>query len=99
MNIHRMELKQRISLIVASVLPVVALAVYFLLAPFTTNATGNLCHAPCGIGGKGCGNGAGGCYNNGSNGIFVFCKNSQGQPMGPGSCSNGYVDCTYGSYC
>jgi len=95
-----MQLKQKLSLLAASIFPALALAAYMLLTPVITTATGNICHSPCGYEGTGCGNGAGGCYPNGyQGGIYVFCKNQSGQPTGPGSCSNGYVTCKYGSYC
>lgn len=95
-----MNLKQKLNLLVAFLLPAIALSAYFMITPVPALAAGNPCHSPCGYEGLGCGNGAGGCYPNGyRGGIYVFCKNSQGQPTGPGSCSNGVVTCTYGSYC
>jgi hypothetical protein len=60
-----MRPKQKLSLLAASILPALALAAYMFLAPMAANATGNICHAPCGYEGTGCENGAGGCYPNG----------------------------------
>ena len=95
-----MNIKQKISLLAASLLPVLALSAYFLMTPVRASAAGPPCHASCGTGGLGCQSGGGFCYPNGDpNGIYVFCKKSNGQPMGPGSCSNGFVTCEFGGFC
>lgn len=86
-----MNLKQKLSLFSAAVLPVLALSAYFLFAPARASALscpGGQFQAPCGHGG--CMNGAGYCYQNGSNGLFVFCD----PYPGPGTCHNGIVCCS-----
>lgn len=91
-----MNLKQKLSLFSAAVLPVLALLAYFLIAPARANAQscpGGQFRAPCGYENWGCMNGAGYCYANGSRGYFVFCPPHVG-PGGPGICQDGTVCCT-----
>lgn len=89
--------KQKLSFVVASVFPMLALGAYFLLAPVQAHAFSSCSqtvqYAPCGTGSLNCQSGAGACYQNGSsNGVYVFC---QGYPgcTGFGVCNNGYVTC------
>lgn len=87
-----MNLKQTISLLVASILPVLALSAYFLLAPVKTSAQscpGGTFKTPSCKPGGGCESGTGGCYSYGSAGIFVFCPNHPG----PGLCETGSIVC------
>lgn len=94
-----MNLKQKLSLFSGLLLPSLALSAYFLITPVRAIA-GGYCHAPCGYENTGCQSGSGYCWPNGSqNGIYVFCANQNGQPTGPGSCSDGYVTCRYGGWC
>jgi len=89
-----MGIRQKFSLAAASILPVVALAAYFLFSPAQATAASCEFHAPCGSGG--CQSGAGYCWPNGSNnGIYVFCA-GDGNAGGPGVCNNGCVTCTDG---
>lgn len=85
-----MNLKQRISLLAASILPVLALSAYFLMAPVKTSAQscpgGQFKAGPCKAGG-GCESGTGTCYSIGAHGIFIFC------PGGPGICETGSIVC------
>lgn len=90
-----MNLKQKFSLLAASVLPVFALSAYFLISPTKTIAQscpGGTFHASCFRGpGQpvGCQSGSGYCYAPGSEGYFVFCPNHPG----PGICESGGVVC------
>jgi hypothetical protein len=95
-----MDMKQKLSLVIASALPVLALSAYLLVAPAKARATscptGEVA-SPCGIGGTGCQSGSGTCYSNGTNGIYVFCRTENGPPnTGPGTCHDGCVTCEYG---
>jgi len=97
-----MDLKQKLTLLATSVLPVLALSAYLLLAPVTVSAgscpSGQM-YAGYGCTRNYCNDGHGGCeVPPGGGGIFVFCKNSSGQPNGPGTCSTtgSCVKCTYG---
>lgn len=97
-----MNLKQKLSLFSAAVLPALALSAYFLVSPARARASScdpPQCSSPCFNGG--CGNGAGGCFSNGSDGEpYVFCWDSpDGGSNGPGQCTDGCVTCEYGSYC
>jgi hypothetical protein len=97
-----MNLKQRLLVLAASVLPVLALSAYLFLSPV------KVAQASCPAGeeyaGQGCTNnfcndGHGGCeVHPGAGGIFVFCKTSSGGASGPGTCSTtgSCVTCTYG---
>jgi hypothetical protein len=89
------DLKQKVSILVASLLPVVALAAYFLLTPTKTSALscpGGTFNASCYRGPGvpvGCQSGSGYCYAPGDVGYFVFCPNHPG----PGDCETGGVVC------
>lgn len=94
-----MNRKQKLSLLAASVLPMLALSAYFVFAP---QASAGSCpdgsfYSPCANNQNNCANGAGGCFANGSkNEPYQFCYHSvNGQciPGGPGSCSDGCVTC------
>lgn len=78
-----MNIKQRISLLCAAVLPAVALFAYFLIAP--AHASACQFYAPCNSGG--CSTGAGGCIPSGGCGIYIFCQDKSGV------CNNGCVTC------
>jgi hypothetical protein len=91
-----MNLKQKISIAAAGLLPILALTAFFLVGSPKADAQscpGGMFRAPCGVGGTGCANGAGGCVANGGSSAFIFCPPHQG-PGGPGTCSNGTVCCT-----
>lgn len=95
-----MNLKQKVSLLSGTVLPVLAMAAYFLLAPARATAHSNAFYSPCGDDG-GCESGSGECYANGSTQeVYVFCyfDGSTQLPPGTGSCCDGYVTCDYGPY-
>lgn len=85
-----MNLKQKIALLTASILPALALSAYFLLAPVKASAQscpGGTFNARCASGG--CASGTGYCYSVGSQGTYVFCPNHPG----PGICEAGGVVC------
>jgi len=92
--------KQKFSLAAASILPILAVAAYFLFAPPVARAgscpNGGI-FDPCnGNSGSECNSGTGYCWGNGStNGIYVFC-NGDGNVGGPGTCTNGCVTCKDG---
>ena len=99
-----MNLKQRISVIAASLLPALALCAYFALAPAKASADScppGTIYSPCSGHPGECGNGAGECFANGSKGKpYVFCSTCLVYPPicsqigGPGNCNNGCVTCT-----
>lgn len=98
-----MDIKQKLSLVTASVLPMLAVSAYLLFAPANARATS--CpsgeeYAGCSHGPgqeEGCQSGSGTCYYSGTNGIYVFCKTENGPPnTGPGTCNDGCVTCEYG---
>lgn len=95
-----MNVKQRFSVAVSTVLPALALIGYLSLSPakvhaFTSCPDGETyTPSPSGY----CQSGAGYDYPVGDNGIFVFCKTEGGQPNGPGTCeSTACVKCEYGA--
>ena len=82
-----MNLRQRLSLFLASVLPVLALCAYFLIAPARAVATscpgGGMQDGGCPNGG--CHNAGGSCSANGStNGVYIFCRSDYGNGYPPG---------------
>jgi hypothetical protein len=92
-----MNLKQKLSILSASLLPALALSAYFLMGAAPASALscpGGTFQAGCfrGTGQPvGCQSGSGTCYAPGTNGIYVFCPNHPG----PGICeSGGTVCCT-----
>jgi hypothetical protein len=99
-----MNLKQRFSVLAALLLPVIALSAFLFFAPTQTSAAscppgywypGESCsHNYCNDGHSGC------TIPPGGQGIFVYCKNVDGQASGPGICSmtGSCVKCTYGIY-
>lgn len=91
-----MNLKQKVSMLSAALLPALALSAYFLITPARANAQscpGGEFKANCGTGGSGCQSGGGFCFPNGAHGTFVFCPPHVG-PGGPGICEDGTVCCT-----
>ncbi len=88
-----MNIKQKISMLAASVLPVLALGAYFLLTPVKTNALscpGGTFYAGQSCTNTNCNDGHGGCeVTLGSPGSFVFCPNHPG----PGICEAGHIVC------
>lgn len=103
-----MSTKQRVSILAATVLPTIALAVYFLLGPPSVRATScpdGTIASPCSGNPNNCGNGAGGCFSNGStNEPYVFCPyfppgGRNCTIGGPGSCHNGCVTCRDATKC
>jgi hypothetical protein len=99
-----MNVKQKMSILAASLLPALALAAFFLLGPLRASATscpGGVVPAnPCYIGHvEGCGVGdGGGCVLVGEGGAFYNCPAYPGGPQfgnGEGICeSGGKVCCT-----
>jgi len=99
-----MNLKQKLSLFSAVLLPSLALSAYFLIAPTRAGATtcpqgqiwaGTNCDA------GGCNSGGGGCYPNQSDwGQYVFCSYDYCQTtwLGAGTCNSGCVSCEWGKY-
>lgn len=90
-----MTLKQKLSVIAAAFLPILAMCVYLLVLPSRANASscpGGTFQSGCSGGPRGwCGTGSGGCVAPHSSGIFVFCPNHPG----PGICEgNSTVCCT-----
>lgn len=99
-----MPQKQKLSFLSAIVLPLFALAAFFLFSPAKASATycpnGEVFSA-CQNNPTGCGTGAGGCVMSGFTGIFGFCKANYVTyvgPSGPGTCNDQCVTCTYGVY-
>ena len=102
-----MALKQKILGMASLVIPVLALVVFFAMAPPKARAQGGSCpgpppnevYAPCGGYIGGCGSGEGACYEPHTAGTFVFCKTQLGYADGPGVCeSGGCVYCEYGHF-
>ena len=92
-----MKLKQKLSLLSAMLLPILALAAYLLLVPALANATscpGGMFKSSCGPGGTGCNTGTGQCVPNNGGGTFIYCPNGHGGFPGPGTCHNGVTCCT-----
>jgi hypothetical protein len=95
-----MVTKQRVSLLVALLLPAIALSAYLFLAPAKAGALscpGGTFKSLCPQTGKStwCGTGTGSCVPPGGGGTFIFCPTSNGQHPGPGICeSNNLVCCT-----
>lgn len=103
-----MNLKQKLSGLVAMVLPMLALGFYLCLAPATASAgscSGTLVDVQsCNLGG----NGGYGCVTNGEctpvgdPGSYVLCKSHGGGGNGPGTCESASktgsatLCCTYG---
>ena len=100
-----MNLKQKLSLFSAAILPSVALSAYFLVIPISSAADGScpgdevpaLCHLGTF---QGCSDGHDSCsVGFGQFGSFVFCLGPDGKCglSGPGKClTGGCVSCTYG---
>jgi len=98
-----MNLKQKVSVLSATVLPVLALGVYILVTPVKASATdmctGDEVYAPGGPGGTGCADGHSGGVSVGQHDLFVFCSDGNGFGNGPGVCaSEGCVACDYGPF-
>lgn len=100
-----MNLKQKLSILAATVLPIVALCAYLVLGP--AKASASSCgsgqqYAPCGQPDHStwCANGAGSCFAPGTKEPYTFCRESPGAQChagGPGTCNSGNcVTCTYG---
>lgn len=87
-----MNLKQKVLMMAASALPVLALFVFFVLAPTRVAASAFCCpdgsisdgdSCPDGY----CSNGSSGCYAwIGDQTVFVFCPNGNGGYGGLGTC-------------
>jgi hypothetical protein len=88
-----MNVKQRVSLFVAAVFPVLALSAYFLLSPLRASAQscpGGQFYAGQSCTNSNCNDGHGGCeVPLGDQGSFVFCPNHPG----PGICQAGHIVC------
>lgn len=86
-----MNLRQKLSLAFAAVLPVLALTGYFLLTPSRAVAQqcpGGQVRAQCGVGSTSCETGYyGRCVNSGMETNFIFC------PGLLGLCQDGVVCC------
>jgi hypothetical protein len=96
-----MILKQKLLIVAATVLPLLAISTFLLLMP--THVSASSCppgerYWPCMN--NGCNSGYGYCYAAGSNGAYVWCKSSNGQctGVGNGTCSStgSCVTCLYG---
>ncbi|HEY5380980.1 MAG TPA: hypothetical protein VIJ65_01895 [Acidobacteriaceae bacterium] len=95
-----MNVKQRFSVAVSTLLPALALVGYLSLSPAKVQASscpdGEVyAPAPSGY----CNQGEGGLVRVGATSPFVFCQTEEGQPQGQGMCvSTACVSCTYGYF-
>jgi hypothetical protein len=74
-----MKMKQKLSILAASVFPALALFAYSLLGPAPVNAQscpGGTFNHPCNSG-LGCENFEGGCVGAGSEAFFAYCPGQQ----------------------
>lgn len=95
-----MNLRQRISVIAASLLPALALCAYFALAPAKASADScppGTIYSPCSGHPGECGNGAGECFANGSkNGLYMFCYHCSQGGISNGHCTDPLAVCIPG---
>lgn len=79
-----MDLKQKLSFIVAVTFPVLAVSIYLVLVPVQAIATGRCPGAQIDVSGdptcgsSSCPNGAGGCIPNGHTGWVIYCGTQAG---------------------
>ena len=94
-----MNLKQRISLLFASLLPALALAAYLLILPSGARASscppGDV-YDPCPGHPYSCAGTPTGCVGINTGSFFFFCPPEHGSGPGPGTCEAGQcVHCLY----